>query len=273
MRIAIALTATAVASAALGGAPSASVVAALEVADVRACVEANTPRRSSVMDIRLEFRDAVGETNDSRFKIYWRRLPTGERRVLIRFIQPEDLAGAAVLVEGAREARPRVHLYLPGIGRAQRVTSREQLEGFLGRADLGIEEIGLLLDPVGREDLALVDTGRPADERPYWVLEARDAVEPDADGSRYARTRTFVDRELCIPLRAVFYDADDREAKIFQVDRSRVTREAEAWIPRQMTFLDPTERSTTTLVIDEAEIDVPLAPSLLTVPAMPGAGG
>jgi hypothetical protein len=260
------------ATALISPAPSVN-AAAVDLAEVRACVEQNTPRRSSVMEIQLRFRDAIGETSESRFKIYWRRLPTGERRVLIRFSEPEDLRGAAVLVEGAREARPKVHLYLPDIGRAQRVTSRDQLEGFLGRADLGIEEIGMLLDPVGHEGLVLLDTDPVADVRPSWVLEARYEVDEEEDGSRYARTRTFVDRELCIPLRAVFYDAEDREAKIFQVDRARVTREADAWIPRQMTFRDPSNDSITTLVIDQAEIDVQLAPSLLTVPAMQGAGG
>ncbi len=256
----------------VAGLPVAAGAAAGAVLDeVRACVEQNTPRRSQVMTIALEYRDRAGEVSESRFKLYWRRLSTDERRVLMRFSAPEDLVGAAVLVHGVRRARPNVYLYLPGIGKPRRVTSRQQLEGFLGRADLGIEEIGLLLDPVGADALQLVGDGADERGRATWILETRQDVSPD-DPGRYPRTRTLVDQEFCIPLGADFYDADDNAAKQLRVDPTRVTREAQSWIPRELVFTDVSGESVTTLRIDEVEVDIPLAPSLLTVPAMAGGG-
>jgi len=237
--------------------------------EVRACVERNTPRRSQVMTIALEYRDRAGEVSESRFKLYWRRLSTNERRVLMRFSAPEDLVGAAVLVKGVGRTRPHVYLYLPGVGKPRRVTSRQQLEGFLGRADLGIEEIGLLLDPVGADELQLIGDGADEGGRPTWILETRQDVSPD-DTGRYARMRTLVDQEFCIPLGADFYDADDNATRQLRIDPVRVTREAESWIPRELVFTDATGENVTTLRIDEVEVDIPLAPSLLTVPAMAG---
>ncbi|MBW2374320.1 MAG: hypothetical protein JRF70_17495, partial [Deltaproteobacteria bacterium] len=56
------------------------------------------------------------------------------------------------------------------------------------------------------------------------------------------------------------------------VDPDRVTREAESWIAREMVFLDGEGENgaRTTLRIDDVEVDIPLAPSLLTVQALPG---
>ena len=70
-----------------------------------------------------------------------------------------------------------------------------------------------------------------------------------------------------------FYDAEDNAAKQLRIDPVRVTREAESWIPRELVFTDATGQSVTTLRIDEVEVDIPLAPSLLTVPAMAGVNG
>ncbi len=249
---------------------TAAAPATSDLAAMRACVEANAPRSSTVLQVALAVDDGAGETTETRFKLYWRRLPSGERRVLIRFSAPQDLARAAVLIEGVREARPRVHLFLPDLGKPQRITSREQLEGFLGRADLGVDEIGLLLDPAGGDDTRLIEAHRELDGRAYWVIETRSDQE---DGERYARTLTFVDRELCIPLRAELYETEAGKPKLVSVDPARVTREARSWIPREMVFRDPRSGSVATLRVEAAEVDVPLAPSLLTVGALAGMSG
>jgi hypothetical protein len=233
---------------------------------VRACVAANTPRRSSVLAATLS---AEGEP-EIRFKLYWRRLADGERRALIRFAAPEDLQGSAVLLQGIGDPRPRVHLYLPDLGKPQRVTSREQLTRFLGRADLGIEEIGLLLDPVGDPTLRVVDAAREIEGRLVWLLEASSDA---AEGVRYVRTLTFVDHQLCAPLRAEFYEEGGGEPRLMHADPARFTREAEAWIPRELVFHGRNGDATRTLRIEEAEVDVPLAASLLTIRALADRAG
>lgn len=256
---------------ALAGAPLVGGAArADDLETVRACVEANAPKISTRLRLTLRVSDADGEQSESRFRLFWRRLEGGEQKALIRFAAPEDLANAAVLIEGVTEVRPRVHLYLPDLGKPQRVTSREQLEGFLGPADLGVDEIRFLLDPVGDERHQLLDAPGDVEGRPAWVLESTPEKE---SSSRYSRTLTFVDRELCIPLRAEMYQADVSEPRVLNIDPARVTREAEAWVPRELVFRDPGRGSVTTLSVDEVEVDVPIAPSLLTVPALAMASG
>jgi hypothetical protein len=252
-----------------GSTASGAVIDEGDVAHVRDCYAANSPRKSSVLGVRLSVQDAVGAETVSHFKLYWRRLRTGERRVMIRFSEPEFLSGAGLLVEGVRQTRPRVHLYLPDLGKPRRVTSRDQVEGFLGRADLGLDEIGQILDPLGSDSLHMLDGNATLGERAVWVVEAR-RVEDDP--SRYARTVTFVDRTLCVPLRAEFYDQQGTRTRLLQVNPAQVTREAESWIAREMVFRDDESENgaRTTLCIDDVEVDIPLAPSLLTVQALPG---
>jgi len=253
---------TALLSALLFAAPA---EAAESMEQVRECVRANAPRSAVVLEVSLQTRDAKGESAPTRLKLYWRRLPDGEQRVLIRFSAPEELEGSAMLLQGLGDARPRVHIYLPDLGKPQQVSSREQLTRFLGRADLGLEEIALLLDPVGDPKLRLLDGAKAVDGRPAWAFEWRAA---EGEHPHYVRTVTFVDQRLCIPLRAELYEADADAPRVMRVDPAQVSREANSWIPHELIFRDPKDDVVRSLRIDGVEVDVPLAPSLLTVEAL-----
>jgi hypothetical protein len=50
-----------------------------------------------------------------------------------------------------------------------------------------------------------------------------------------------------------------------------VTREAESWVPRLLVIEDLVEGSQSTFRVDSIEVDIPIAPGLLTVKALPGA--
>ena len=253
---------TALLSALLFAAPAG---AAESIESIRECVRANAPHSSVVLEVSLQTRDAKGESAPTRLKLYWRRLPDGEQRVLIRFSAPEELEGSAMLLQGLGDARPRVHIYLPDLGKPQQVSSREQLTRFLGRADLGLEEIALLLDPVGDPKLRLLDGAKAVDGRPAWAFEWRAA---EGEHPHYVRTVTFVDQRLCIPLRAELYEADADAPRVMRVDPAQVSREANSWIPHELIFRDPKDDVVRSLRIDGVEVDVPLAPSLLTVEAL-----
>lgn len=237
---------------------------------VRRCVESNAPTRSSVLAVSLEVTEPDEEPVTARFKVYWRRLTDGVKKVLIRFSAPADLDDAALLVENLDEERPRVHLFLPDLGKPRRVTSRDQLENFLGRADLGLGELSLLLSPLRSRGLRVVDAAGAIDGRSTWVVER--VADPESN-DRYRRTVTFVDREFCVPIRAEFYTDGSKRPRLMSVDPSRVLRERHSWVPRELVFRDPSSESVSVLRVDEVEIDIPLAPSLLTVPALTMGGG
>ena len=246
------------------GPPSQATAEALgDLRTIRACVDANAPSSSSVLDIALQVRSAQGSVSESRMKLYWRRLPDGEQRVLFRFLAPEELFRTALLVRAREGKRPLVHLYLPDLGKARRVTSRSQIDGFLGRADLGLEEVRQLLSPLEGDDVRLVNGADQISGRAVWVVE-----EPGAHDGRYARIVTFLDREYCLPLRAEFYGEQGPALKLLRVEPEDVVREADWWVARRLVFEDSESGSQATLNVENVEIDIPLAPGLLTVRAL-----
>lgn len=236
-----------------------------DLADVRSCVEANAPRISIVQEITLSLEEEGRERLRARFTLYWRRLPDGERRILLRFVEPEDLAEAALLIHSTPGARPTVHLSLPGQSKPRRVSSRGDLEGFLGRANLGIEEMRLLLDPLGGANLRLIRDASSLDGRKAWLLEK--LASPGSD-DRFPRVRAFIDREFCIPLRAELYDGEEILRKSLEVAPENVARIDGRWIPRLLVFRDIARGSDTVLRVESAEVDLQISPALLSPKAL-----
>lgn len=244
----------------------AAAAAGADVAAVKECVQANMPKRSTVQELSLSVQEDGDESFHARLTLYWRKLSDGERRILLRFREPEDLARASLLVSSKSTRRPRVHIYLPDQGKPRRVSSRGELESFLGRANLGIDEMELLLDPLAGADLELVQDSADLGGRTVWVLEEREAEDDDG---RFARRVTFVDQEFCIPLRAEFYGRDNVKKKVLEVDPASITRVVDSWIPKHLVFRDLLHHSDTVVRVEQAEVDTHFSPALLTVEALP----
>jgi len=85
------------------------------------------------------------------------------------------------------------------------------------------------------------------------------------------RVLGFIDHEYCLPLRVEFYGQNGRPRKLLRADPAQVTRGAGSWVPRRIVIEDLVERSQSIFRVDSIEVDIPIAPGLLTVKALPGA--
>jgi hypothetical protein len=234
--------------------------------DVRKCVEANMPRISTVQKILLRVEENGVASFESRLTLYWRKLDDGERRIVLRFREPEDLSGSALLVHAKPRQRPRVYVYLAGQGKARSVSSRGELEGFLGRANLGIDELELILDPLGEAGNDTPARATSLGTRGVWEL---DETLTNDDDARFTRRVTHIDKEFCIALRSEFFDSEGAKSKTLEIDPARVERVAESWIPKRLVFHDLIRNSDTVLLVEDAEVDTALSPALLTVGSLP----
>jgi hypothetical protein len=174
---------------------------------------------------------------------------------------PEELAGVALLVMGESADRPEVHLYLPELDETRRIFSPEEVRPVLG-GDVPLEEMRRLVNLTDRATLRLLDESELEGQR-VWVVEAR----PNGI-SGYQRIVARVDQRYCLPLRAEFFGVDDRPSRRVRIDPEQVTRAAQSWMPRQLVVEDLEEGSRLTVKIVSLEVDIPLAPSLLTVKAL-----
>jgi hypothetical protein len=232
-----------------------------ELDAIRACVESNAPRLSSVQKLVVQVRDALGRVSESRAKLYWRRLRDGDQRLLVRMEAPEDLAGVALLVIGRSAERPSVHLYLPELDETRRIYSSDEVRPVLGTG-VPIEEMQHLVNLADRSTLRLLGESDLEGHR-VWIVEAR----PDGVSS-YQRIVASVDQRTCLPLRLEFFGVEDQPKRRMRVNPEQVTRAAQSWMPREVVVEDLESGSLLTVQVVSLEVDIPLAPSLLSVKAL-----
>ena len=192
----------------------------------------------------------MGNVTESRSKLYWKEFDDGLSKVMMRFIRPLDLRGAAVLMIEKKGRSPDTMMYLPAIRKVRRVSSRAAASSLFG-TDFSYEDFQRLMGLSG-EAKATRDPDSEIDGREVYVIVVRPGEESI---SAYERVVTLVDKQTCVPLLTESYEAGDRLRKRLVADPSQITAEKKIWVARKQTIMDLRDETKTELLIEEIEVD------------------
>jgi outer membrane lipoprotein-sorting protein len=157
-------------------------------------------------EIEMVIEDSRGRTRSRSMQVLTKVGSDGRQRSLLVFTGPADIRGTGLLtVETASGDDQK--LYLPALGRVQRVAGSQRAERFAG-SDFTFEDLGSR-DP-DQYTVTMVDRGADA-----FVIEAR----PLDRDSQYSRIVLTVDRNRYVIRAADHYDRRDRLAKVLTADR------------------------------------------------------
>jgi hypothetical protein len=228
-----------------------SPAAALETPEeILACMARNEPR-SMVQKIVLRSVDRVGTESRSKATLHWRHHAGGGSDLLMTFSEPEDMQGAALLIEEHGPDQPATMLlYVPGLGRARRVSARGSSGPVLG-TNFSFEDFEHLYGIASYGDVERGEDGE-IDGRAVHVVEGR----PPADSrSAYARVAIAVDVETCVPLRMEFFESADRLRKRMEVDPEKVRSEGSLNVPGSVLMSDLRAETSSELIVESLEVD------------------
>jgi hypothetical protein len=234
--------------------------AALESAeDIRRCVIANTPDESHVQAIELIAEDRVGNERVLRAHVYGRRDQDGQRRVLVRFSEPEELAGSAfVFLE--RPGGNELVVRSPDMEGTKRITGPELLGSVLG-TDFTYEDFERLrvLNQPGKLER---QADGVVDGRPAWVLVTRPA---DPEHSAYERVLHYIDKQTCLMPRVEFYETGNRLRKVLTTSPERFREIGSVWVYNEIVLSDVRDGTRTRLIIESFDIDADIPASVFSL--------
>lgn len=160
---------------------------------VRRADDIRNPALSYTAEVRITSVERGRPEEVSLYRVFIK----GRDRSLVEFLEPARQRGMALLMVGEDS-----WLYLPGIGRATRVSAYQGLTGNVANGD--IARLNFLEDYVPRGLVAETIDGRPA----YRIdLEAR------RRSATYRRVLLWVDRETGRPLRSELFAVSGRLLK------------------------------------------------------------
>lgn len=239
------------------GAPAASASSDAEVKD---CIERNTPEPENVRAVRITRRDPrAGSKRIIILKLYGQRAPDGGRQLLVRFLKPDDIRGASVLLL-EREGGTEVYMASPELPKPQRIRSTDRA-GLLFGTDVSFEDL---------EWLEGFRIGSALERKPDSKEGLHDVyvVETHPDDSAYSRVISYVDKETCLPLRMDLFGANGRLRKEVTTDRRAHVRHGEAWMAHDMLVRDVRDLTSTHFMTDTHQQDVLLPDGLFSVEGM-----
>lgn len=160
-------------------------------------------------ELTMILSDSAGERGVRRIRWYERREPDGSRRLLLVFVAPADVRGAAVLVTRDAPGAARSEIYLPALGRPL-----DLVAGTAGAMPLVGSDFRLadLLGAAPRDFVYARETDAEIDRSMHYVVRAtpvKTALQRAGAGPR----RYYVRKGDYFLVRTDFHGAQGRLAR------------------------------------------------------------
>jgi hypothetical protein len=224
-----------------------------EVEVVTRCMEKNIPDQTSVQMIAFRSRDRLGAEKRTRAKISAKRFDDGLRRVLMRFYEPADIRGAALLIF-EKEDRNDMFLYTPELQKTRRVSPRNAGGNLFG-TDFSYEDFERL-QGLHAESKTERRPDAELDGRPVYVVAAHHTPEHE---SAYESVILFIDRKSCLPLKIECYESGGRLRKLITLDPAQLIQQGGIWLAQEVRVKDLRDETETRLIVEEIAVDEPLS--------------
>lgn len=209
---------------------------------------------------RMELSEGGRPPRVRRMVSYRLRHDSGEVAYLVRFLEPRDIAGVALLSSTRPDEDTEQSLYLPELGRSRKVAGNRKGGRFVG-SDLyfeDLEERSPSRDKhriIGREVIGSV------------ACDVLESIPIRPDDSVYQRRVSWIDAAVPLPLRVDYFEADaQRPAKRWLLQRQQRVQGFQTVMESSMTDLG--QGSETRLFVESARYDRKLPDRLFTSRAL-----
>jgi hypothetical protein len=240
-------------------APGNAAGAGLETAaQIDACYQANFPQDTSVQTVSMSARDRIGALSVAKTTLYWKRFQDGLSKMLMRFADPPEMRGAALLMVETQQDENDMFMYLPELGRVKRVTSRMTSASMFG-TDFSYEEFERMQGMARSSETTRLADARVG-ARDAYVLETR----PERKSSAYERIVSFIDKQTCLLLRADFFERGDEARKLLTVDAASIAEVGGVWYAKQLLMRDLRDETETSMRVEKVEVGVSIPPKMFS---------
>jgi hypothetical protein len=199
--------------------------------------------------------DGDGHKTTKKFLLFRLGSP-GDSKTLVRFTDPAEIRGVALLSYNRKGDTDRQWLYIPATERTRSVTPRERSEKFAG-TDFTYEDVQeRVLDDFNYQ---LVSENEVIDGHKTYKVEGKPV---DASRSQYRYVYYWIAQNVPVILHAEMYDRDGKLVR--ELHASALKKVSGIWGARHVEMQSVGGKTRTVLTIDEAKFNQNLDEKLFT---------
>jgi outer membrane lipoprotein-sorting protein len=199
--------------------------------------------------------DKDGHKTTKKFMLYRIGSP-GDSKTLVRFTDPAEIRGVALLSYNHKGENDRQWLYIPATQRSRSVAARELSEKFAG-TDFTYEDVEER--SVDDFNYTVISDTESIDGRKTYKIEAKPV---DAGRSQYKYVYYWVAQDVPVILHAEMYGADGKVVR--EMHASGLKKASGTWGARHVEMRTVEAKTRTVLTIDEAKFNQHLDEKLFT---------
>ena len=205
----------------------------------------------------LQVFDAKGKISDKRW-ILERLGAHGDSKMVLRFTQPAEVKGVALLVVNHPDRASDQWMYTPAIERERRIALQDRSTRFFG-TDFSFEDMEER--DVNQYDYSLIGDDT-LDGVATWKIQS---VAKQTKSSQYSRGILWVRKDTYAFVRIENYIKDKVARRLVYSDFQNVQG---IWTARQLEMLDVARGSRTRLTLDKLQYNVPMQDQDFTIQAL-----
>lgn len=209
-------------------------------------IERNDTMRA-VDDERVEFQmqliNTRGQKRERRVSWVLKNDAQHNQKALLRFTDPADVRGTALLSIENPDRDDDQWLYLPALRKSRRISAANKSDSFVG-SDFAYEDLGS--EEIDQHDYRLLRE-ETLDGAAVYVVEATPNNEQRRRESGYSRRVIFVRKDMASIVRIDYYDRAQELLKVFRARDLRQVPSTTTW--RAQTIEMKNEKSGHTTVI------------------------
>ncbi len=218
-------------------------------------------KRTAAMSQRyeglLQVFDAKGKVSDKRWTL--ERLGShGTSRMVLRFVQPAEVKGVALLVVNHPDRASDQWMWTPAIERDRRIALQDRSTRFFG-TDFSFED--LEERDVNQYDYSLLGD-EVIDGVAAWKIQS---IPKQAKSSQYTRSVVWIRKDNYAFARIENYN---QQQVVRRLNYSNIQNVQGIWTARQMEMTDLRRNSRTRLTLDQLQYNVPMKEDDFTLQAL-----
>lgn len=220
------------------------------VQEVQACLSRNIPRKSSEQTVDFTTVDRIGGKREFHGKVLGIRGADGTRRAKLCISRPPEMRGSEILSVENASGTPDTFVYTVELRKPTRITGQAAGGSVFG-TDFNYEDLErwqLINRPGAQERLPDAEI----DGRPVYVLVTRPAASAE---STYAKVVTYVDKKTCVVTKSESFESGDRLRKVLTASPAEMLEESGVFAPTAIVIKDVRAETTTTVAVEDLEVD------------------
>lgn len=161
--------------------------------------------------IKLSITEKTGASRNRTISMTSKSFAGGLEKRLIKFLEPADVRGTAMLIVDNKSASDEIWIFMPALKKTRRISSSENGKSFMSsefsNADMGSPNLSdfksLHLDGSGTDNT--------------WIIESLPVNDDKADEYGYSRKVSYISMDKYQVYKMEFYNFDDQHFKTIEI--------------------------------------------------------